>query len=195
MEGKVIIDIACNNGTSALVTREGELYLFGKDSTFCDSATGIFVRNIHFYVLAANEFLFILGRLLGVKERLVKVGLGKAHGVAITDKGAVYTFGINNKGQCGRDLCSSSLQKQCGTNPQMPSTNLLASSKEPIDDDIESEDSGSATEMKLCAPGEHNWSVDQCMICTQCGQCTVSDDGIMFSFFKLLFNDFRAFNF
>lgn len=40
MEGKSIVDIACNNGTSALVTKEGELFLFGKDSTFCDSTTG-----------------------------------------------------------------------------------------------------------------------------------------------------------
>lgn len=46
MEGKTIVDIACNNGTSALVTREGELYLFGKDSTFCDSTTGIFKKSI-----------------------------------------------------------------------------------------------------------------------------------------------------
>jgi len=33
-----------------------------------------------------------------------QVALGKAHAVALTNKGHVYTFGINNKGQCGRDL-------------------------------------------------------------------------------------------
>ena len=40
MDGKMVIVAACNNGTSALVTREGELYIFGKDSTYCDSTTG-----------------------------------------------------------------------------------------------------------------------------------------------------------
>ena len=31
------------------------------------------------------------------------VALGKAHAVVLTSKGHVYTFGINNKGQCGRE--------------------------------------------------------------------------------------------
>lgn len=109
--------------------------------------------------------------MLGIKERIVKVALGKAHVVTITEKGTVYTFGINNKGQCGRDLFSS-VPKQSGPNSKQPSPVIPC--KEHIDDEIESEDSGSATEMKSCAPGDHSWSVDQCMICTQCGQCTVS---------------------
>lgn len=40
MEGKTVIAAACNNGTSALVTREGDLYLFGKDTMYCDATTG-----------------------------------------------------------------------------------------------------------------------------------------------------------
>lgn len=32
-----------------------------------------------------------------------QISLGKAHAVTLTNKGLVYTFGINNKGQCGRD--------------------------------------------------------------------------------------------
>ena len=110
---------------------------------------------------------------MGVKDRIVKVALGKAHGVTLTDKGLVYTFGINNKGQCGRDLFSSSQSKQSGSSSHLQSTAMLSACKEPIDDEIESEDSGSATETKLCAADEHSWSVDQCMVCTQCGQCTV----------------------
>lgn len=35
---------------------------------------------------------------------MTQVALGKAHAVALTNKGLVYTFGINNKGQCGRDF-------------------------------------------------------------------------------------------
>lgn len=32
------------------------------------------------------------------------VSLGKAHALALTNKGQVFSFGINNKGQCGRDF-------------------------------------------------------------------------------------------
>lgn len=35
-----------------------------------------------------------------------QVALGKAHAVVLSNKGAVYTFGINNKGQCGREFAS-----------------------------------------------------------------------------------------
>ncbi|WAQ99892.1 MYCB2-like protein [Mya arenaria] len=40
-----------------------------------------------------------------LKEQVVsQICLGKAHAVALTSKGRIYTFGINNKGQCGRDF-------------------------------------------------------------------------------------------
>lgn len=38
--------------------------------------------------------------------QVTQVALGKAHAVALTSKGIVYTFGINNKGQCGRDFAA-----------------------------------------------------------------------------------------
>lgn len=38
---------------------------------------------------------------------VVQVALGKAHGIALTNKGHIYTFGINNKYQCGRDFLFS----------------------------------------------------------------------------------------
>lgn len=40
IEGLVIVTAACNNGTTALVTKDGELYMFGKDTTHCDISTG-----------------------------------------------------------------------------------------------------------------------------------------------------------
>ncbi len=123
-----------------------------------------------------------------MKDRIVKVALGKAHVVTLTDKGVVYTFGINNKGQCGRDVFSSSQSKQSASSAQIQSTALHAACKEPIDDEIESEDSGSTTEMKLCAPSEHRWSVDQCMVCTQCGQCTVCILLIFFYFHIIVYS-------
>lgn len=40
MDGHFVVNAACNNGTTALVTREGELFMFGKDTSSCDPATG-----------------------------------------------------------------------------------------------------------------------------------------------------------
>ena len=37
---------------------------------------------------------------------MTQVALGKAHVVALTRDGEVFTFGMNNKGQCGRDFMS-----------------------------------------------------------------------------------------
>lgn len=44
---------------------------------------------------------------------VTSVSLGKAHGVLLTNKGHVYTFGLNNKGQCGREFVSSGAAKEC----------------------------------------------------------------------------------
>ena len=44
------------------------------------------------------------GLLLDMQSIVVtSVALGKAHGVLLTNKGHIYTFGLNNKGQCGRE--------------------------------------------------------------------------------------------
>lgn len=41
---------------------------------------------------------FVVGLL---QQHITKVALGKAHCVALNSKGQVFTFGLNNKGQCG----------------------------------------------------------------------------------------------
>ena len=38
---------------------------------------------------------------------VVGLALGKAHAVALSADGKIYTFGINNKGQCGRGFTGS----------------------------------------------------------------------------------------
>jgi len=46
-----------------------------------------------------------LGHVTDLKDQVVtQIALGKAHAIALTNKGRIYTFGINNKGQCGRDF-------------------------------------------------------------------------------------------
>lgn len=82
MEGYDVTYVACNNGTSAFVTRTGDVYMFGKDTTHCDPATG---------------------GLLSLRGVFVsQIAMGKAHSILLSGDGKVYTMGINNRGQCGR---------------------------------------------------------------------------------------------
>lgn len=47
------------------------------------------------------------GQVNDLKDVVItQVSLGKAHTVALSKNGRIYTFGINNKGQCGREFCS-----------------------------------------------------------------------------------------
>lgn len=47
---------------------------------------------------------------------VTQVAMGKAHTCVLTKSGEVWTFGVNNKGQCGRDTGSMS---QAGKGEQM----------------------------------------------------------------------------
>jgi len=40
LESHHVVAVACNSGTSAVVTREGEVFMYGKDTAHCDPATG-----------------------------------------------------------------------------------------------------------------------------------------------------------
>ena len=84
VEGRFIVKVACNNGSTALVTKDGSLLMFGKDTLYTDEATGLVpdLKDVH----------------------IESVALGKAHAAVLTNQGHLYTFGINNRGQCGRDF-------------------------------------------------------------------------------------------
>lgn len=43
------------------------------------------------------------GQVNGLQD-VTMVSLGKAHVLAVTTSGHLWTFGINNKGQCGREF-------------------------------------------------------------------------------------------
>ena len=122
MDGKVVLDVACNNGSSALVTSSGHLYIFGKDSIHSEGTSGL------------------IGELRDV--RVTRVALGKAHVVALSARGHVYTFGMNNKGQCGRDVTAAGA--------------TAAAAGAPL----------------LCPPGRHAFLRESCMVCTVCLRCT-----------------------
>ena len=69
-----------------MLTRDGELYMFGKDSVHCNCD-------------------YATGHVLDLKDHVItQVAIGKAHIVALTKEGEVFTFGMNNKGQCGREF-------------------------------------------------------------------------------------------
>nr|AOV18880.1 myc binding protein 2 [Lymnaea stagnalis] len=136
LESKFVLSASCNSGTSAVVTRDGEIYMFGKDTNHCDHTTGLVtdLRDV----------------------QALNVCLGKAHAVVLTVKGQVYTFGINNKGQCGRDFSSH------GASQRDMSHNITMA-----EDEEETE-----VDENLCPPGKHRWVQEVCMICSICRECT-----------------------
>lgn len=168
MEGHHVVNAACNHATSALVTKDGELYMFGKDTSHAESSTGL-VTDLQ-------------------EVRIQSVALGKAHAVAITNKGLVYTFGINNKGQCGRDFTSAPQGKEV-----TPGVSSMAVA---CDEDAEDEEcagdsddgasgggvagGGAATARGepeigyggMCSRGRHRFYRDHCMVCYYCHECT-----------------------
>lgn len=55
---------------------------------------------------------FVQGLLTDMKGIAVAaVALGKAHGILLTNRGLVYSFGLNNKGQCGRDFATGATKE------------------------------------------------------------------------------------
>lgn len=139
VEGEFIVHAAANNGTTALVTREGQLLMFGKDTVHCNTSTG-----------PVTELKNL---------QIVQVALGKAHAVALTSKGIVYTFGINNKGQCGRDFATQVKE-------------VVAMETAGPDEDGEDELDWEDAQEAMCPPGKHQWRHDLCMVCTVCRECT-----------------------
>ncbi|CAH1132864.1 unnamed protein product [Ceutorhynchus assimilis] len=165
VDGLHIITGACNNGTTALVTRDGELLIFGKDTAHADASTGL------------------VGGLKG--EFITQVALGKAHAIALTTKGQVFTFGINNKFQCGREFIKQS------SKDSPPLHNIVAMDTGPTLDeqeyfeDIETNQKesdnmascsegnvGEGGQQNMCPAGTHAWHEDLCMVCTVCRECT-----------------------
>lgn len=124
---------------------------------------------------------------------VTQVAMGKAHTCVLTKNGEVWTFGVNNKGQCGRDTGAMS---QAGKGEQTSRRgndgnliqsvscsdcisgfacitafgveNMATAMDEDLEDDIEEKEEKSM----MCQPGMHKWKLDQCMVCTVCGDCT-----------------------
>ncbi|XP_025027421.1 E3 ubiquitin-protein ligase MYCBP2 isoform X2 [Python bivittatus] len=142
MEGKIVVYTACNNGSSSVISKDGELYMFGKDAIYSDSTSLITDLKGHF---------------------ATQVAMGKAHTCVLMKNGEVWTFGVNNKGQCGRDTGSMSHGgKGFGVE------NMATAMDEDLEEELDEKDEKSM----MCLPGMHKWKLEQCMVCTVCGDCT-----------------------
>ncbi|CAG9818957.1 unnamed protein product [Phaedon cochleariae] len=159
VDGQCIVSLACNNGTTALINKEGELFIFGKDTTHTEATTGI------------------VGSLKG--EFITQVSLGKAHAVALTNKGQVFTFGINNKFQCGREFNPTKEENSsnvvamdtCGVQEEQELFDEIQSENQK-DTDPGVSDPNLGEQHNICPSGMHSWHDDMCMICTVCRECT-----------------------
>ncbi|XP_029113894.1 E3 ubiquitin-protein ligase MYCBP2 isoform X4 [Scleropages formosus] len=142
LESKTAVYSACNNGSSSIVTKDGELYMFGKDAIYSDSSCQVTDLKGHF---------------------VTQVAMGKAHTCVLTKGGELWTFGVNNKGQCGRDTgAMSQAGKAFGVE------NMATA----MDEDLEEELEEREEKPLMCQPGTHKWRLEQCMVCTICGDCT-----------------------
>jgi E3 ubiquitin-protein ligase MYCBP2 len=131
LDNHYIIHVSSNNGTSAFVTKTGKLIMFGKDTSFCDS---------HGIVSQLQD------------QHIIKVALGKAHGVALNSKGQIFSFGVNNKGQCGRSFTSKD--------------------KAMSDEYFALKAEKSQLQAYLCDIDDHEIAEEQCKICKICYECT-----------------------
>lgn len=141
IDGHVVVHAACNNGTSAFVTKTGKLIMYGKDTAHCDSMGFV------------SELL---------DQHVTKVALGKAHCVALSAKGQLFTFGLNNKGQCGRVFNKMMPVKDV---PSSSTTYaLLGQHAEKFRHKIDFS--------TLCDYDDHNMVQGQCRVCIMCRECT-----------------------
>ena len=167
MEGQVVVTTACNSGTSCIVNKKGELFVFGKDSSHADFSTGQVIDLLQYMCTVDNPVLLQVTDLSG--QVVTQVGAGKAHIVVLTNTHEVFTFGMNNKGQCGREF-------PAGPGPVIGGGQLGNNDHEEAEDDHEAEHdmeiAAAAGAELLCPPGKHKWKHDQCMVCTVCGECT-----------------------
>lgn len=146
IDGHVVVHAACNNGTSAFVTKNGKLIMYGKDTAHCDAMGFV------------SELL---------DQHVTKVALGKAHCVALNAKGQLFSFGLNNKGQCGRIFNKLQPVKDV---PSFASSSSAAAacfaSLLPLDKRLKLDFS------TLCDYDDHNLVQGQCRVCVICRECT-----------------------
>ncbi|KAL5011340.1 hypothetical protein ScPMuIL_009891 [Solemya velum] len=100
LSGKQVVNIACGGAYSAAITQTGELYTWGRGTYGRLGHGGSDDQNVPYAVSA----------LKGHQVIDVSCGSGDAQTIAVTDTGAVYTWGDGDYGKLGRggsDGCKS----------------------------------------------------------------------------------------
>lgn len=83
-----IVKVACGTHTSAMISKDGKLFMFGSlDEDLTEKSSGV------------------VAGLLGVP--VSQVAIGRSHTCVLTQHGTVFTFGNNTYGQCGRSFVAS----------------------------------------------------------------------------------------
>ncbi|KAE9549406.1 hypothetical protein FO519_007385 [Halicephalobus sp. NKZ332] len=124
------------HGAMAYVTENGKCYLFGR------------------HIVSSNNDS---GQLTGFEGfSIASIGIGKTHLVAISKSGLVYTCGLNNLNQCGRD-----------------EPNLIHALRQPEAlPKISESPQKNISPTGYCFPGEHLFIKDVASICLRCGKCS-----------------------
>lgn len=125
--------------------------MFGKDTTHCDLSG--YVTDL-------------------LDQHITEVALGKAHCVALNSKGQVFTFGLNNKGQCGRLKAKvatpwahereGSGSSQTDDTNQQPQQLMQQQSDENNKFDVTA----------MCDFDDHKIIHGKCRVCSICRECT-----------------------
>lgn len=63
MEGKIVVYTACNNGSSSVISKDGELYMFGKDAIYSDSSSKFNLNTFHFYAKKVQYETLSIGKM------------------------------------------------------------------------------------------------------------------------------------
>lgn len=87
------------------------------------------------------------------EQHITKVSLGKAHCVALNNRGQIFSFGLNNKGQCGHLKGKGAAAALASSNTD--TKNMKSSSNK---NDMDS----------MCDVDEHNLIHGKCRICSIC---------------------------
>ena len=159
-----------------MVGKDGELYVFGKDSAHSDQYSGIVTD--------------LKGKCI------VQAAIGKAHLIALDKNGDVFSFGMNNKGQCGREFPAKKESSEVSAAASAPGRAAAAAESKPqsaakssavgtIDgaaaaaasvedgsDDLDIDSDQQVGFYSICNRDKHRWRHDQCMVCVLCGECT-----------------------
>ena len=96
----LISSVSCGASHSGFVTNDGHIFTFGSN---IDGQLGIDDKNLN-----KSTAPLLVSSMLQSGIYGKQISCGSHHTLVLTDTGAVYTWGRNTQGQCGRDPTQAS---------------------------------------------------------------------------------------